>query len=139
MARVLDRALWGLLALAACSSSTTTGNRDAGADVGAVYGGGPEDGGEGGGGSSGDASDGAAPAECTPPLSAMMVTQTEAGPVGCMPNRKAFVGCDLTTMFRLVCTTPNPTEGVPPPPIQGCDLQPNVSEATEFYCCPCGM
>jgi hypothetical protein len=125
-----------LLALAGCSNAGTPSASDGGPDGGLSYVSGPTDAGEGGADDAGDGNTG--PSECTPPASATMVQQTEAGPIGCKPNRNApFSSCDLTTTFKLVCSAPNPSD-VPPGPA-GCNLQPTSDPATQNYCCPCKM
>jgi len=124
----------------ACSSSSQggggAGNGDGG---GASSSGGSQsddgstasEGGEGGGGS-----DGGDASVCKVPAGAEMMTQTEAGVIGCSAVTSNTL-CD--PQYRLICRAPDPTTGVPVPPSSlGCTLQPNTGDpAVQYYCCPC--
>jgi hypothetical protein len=131
----------GALMLVDCSSSNK-GNGDGG-DAGATYG--TSDANMSSEGGPSDASDGAPPPECVPPAKATFGTQTEAGLIGCMPNRQAGFECpDMATEYKVDCTAPDPNMGVPTPEATGCNLMTNVSAAGlsgyhMYYCCPCGM
>jgi hypothetical protein len=78
------------------------------------------------------------PAACVVPASATSV-------VGCQPSMTAPFSCtDLTTTFKLACTSSDPSNpSTPPPPSAlGCNLMGNGlvdGGASLFYCCPCGM
>jgi hypothetical protein len=136
MNRTLVGAFCALFALAGCSSSTKNSNSDGGDDGGVSYGGDDASEGGGEGGTASDASD-AGPAECVPPANATAVQHTEAGAVGCQPNRAGPFQCpSLVTMYKLECTAPDPND-IPSPPVSGCNFAPNMSAAALYYCCPC--